>query len=51
VGRGQDLVFLWIGYCCLCIGRVGRGTVFGLVCALDIASCVVVELTEVEGVV
>jgi hypothetical protein len=34
---------LWIGYCCLCIGRAARVTGFDLVCGLDIAGCVVVE--------
>jgi hypothetical protein len=35
----------------MCSCRVGRGTEVGLVCALDIAGCVVVECEELQVLV
>jgi hypothetical protein len=35
----------------LCIGRVGKGTGFGLVCGVDSALCEVVETEDVQRLV
>jgi hypothetical protein len=35
----------------MCIGRMGGGTVFGLICGLETALCVVVEWEELQSLV
>jgi hypothetical protein len=42
---------LWIEYCSLCSGRVGRVTGVSLVSGFDIAGCVLEDWEERQGLV